>query len=111
MVLIVYQLDLQALSKFNYCHIYFDCPRYCIRSCKLNSYLSNSLDTVQLTSPVPLVPERQRYPLPLRRHQATGRQHPRSPHADDCREPHRGKRRDGEGGSEPYQSAERVKFI
>ena len=37
MVLIVPQLDLQALSKFNYCHIYFDSPRYCIRSCKLNS--------------------------------------------------------------------------
>ena len=51
MVLIVSQLDLQALSKFNYCHIYFDSPRYCIRSCKLNSYLSNSLDTVQLTPP------------------------------------------------------------
>ena len=26
MVLIVSQLDLQALSKFNYCHIYFDSP-------------------------------------------------------------------------------------
>ena len=39
MVLIVSQLDLQALSKFNYCHICFDSPRYCIRSCKLNSNL------------------------------------------------------------------------
>ena len=42
MVLIVSQLDLQALSKFNYCHIYLDSPRYCIRSCKLNSDLSNN---------------------------------------------------------------------
>ena len=33
MVLIVSQLDLQAVSKFNYCHVYFDSPRYCIRSC------------------------------------------------------------------------------
>ena len=40
MVLSVPQLDLQALSKFNYCHIYLDSPRYCIRSCKLNSHLS-----------------------------------------------------------------------
>ena len=37
MVLNVSQLDFQALSKFNYCHVDFDSHRYCIRSCKLNS--------------------------------------------------------------------------
>ena len=51
MVLIVSQLDLQALSKFNYCHIYFDSPRYCIRSCKLNSYLSARLILYSCTFP------------------------------------------------------------
>ena len=46
------------------------------------------------------VTEQQRNPLPYRRNKASGGQHPRGPHADDCREPHRGEGRDGEGGGE-----------
>ena len=47
---------------------------------------------------LPVVPQRQPHPLSCRRFKAYSRQHPRCPHPDDCREPHRGKRRHGESG-------------
>ena len=40
-------------------------------------------------------------PLVQRRQQAHCRQHSCSSHADDCRKPHRRKRRDGESGRQP----------
>jgi len=50
---------------------------------------------------LPVVPQQQRHPLPRRRQQASGRQHPRCPDPDDCREQDGGKGRDGESRGEP----------
>ena len=42
-----------------------------------------------------------RHPLSQRRLQVSGRQHPRGPHLNDCREQDRRKGRNGQGGCEP----------
>ena len=49
---------------------------------------------------VPMVSQQQPCALRRGRPQAHSRQHPRCPHADDCREQDRGERCDGEGGGE-----------
>ena len=52
----------------------------------------------------------QQQPCALRRGrpQAHSRQHPRCPHADDCRKQDRGERCDGEGGGESDKQGESV---
>ena len=50
---------------------------------------------------LPVFPQWQRHPLPQRRLQAPGRQHPRRPDPDDCRKQNRGKGCNGEGCGKP----------
>lgn len=50
-----------------------------------------------------------RHPLPPRRLEAPGRQHPRRPHPDDSRKPDGGKGRHGEGRGEPDKPTECVR--
>lgn len=50
---------------------------------------------------LPVVPQWQRHPLPQRRLQAPGRQHPRRPDPNDCRKQNRGERCNGKGRCKP----------